>query len=134
MRQSEFGRILARLVVNALALAAAIWIVGGITLEGASTSNTIVTLVVVAAIFGLINAIIKPVIKLLALPLFILTLGLITVVINGLMLWLTSGIAGLLDIPFHVEGFWSSVWGAIIVSIVSLALNLLLPEDEPSRS
>jgi putative membrane protein len=70
------------------------------------------------------------VVKLLALPLFILTLGLITLVINALMLLLTSWLADKLDLSFHVDGFWTAVLGALIVSIVSWALHVVLPDGE----
>ena len=85
--------ILVRLLVNAVALAVAAWLIPGITLdEGATNTDRAITLAIVAAIFGLVNALIRPVVKLLALPLIILTLGLITFVINALMLLLTSWI------------------------------------------
>jgi putative membrane protein len=121
--------LIIRLLVNAIALAVASWIVAGITLEGATTGKRVLTLLIVAAIFGLVNAIVRPVVKLLSFPFIILTLGLLTFVINGLMLLLTSWITGKLDVRFHVDGFWSAVFGALIISIVGLLLNVVLPEE-----
>ncbi|MFF3754781.1 phage holin family protein [Streptomyces sp. NPDC002018] len=116
-------------IANAGALAAAIWLVKDITLTGDSTGRQAVTLVLVALVFGLVNFIVKPVVKLLTLPLFILTLGLITLVINALMLLLTSWLTDKLDLSFHVEGFWTAVLGGLIISIVSWALHMALPDD-----
>ncbi|RIQ31172.1 phage holin family protein [Jiangella rhizosphaerae] len=117
-----------RLLVNGFALWVATRIVDGVTISSDSTSSEVLTLLVVALIFGLVNALIKPVVQLLSLPLLILTLGLFTLIVNALMFWLTSWIADALDVPFHVEGFfWEAVLGALVVSFVSWILNLLLP-------
>ncbi|PSL08365.1 putative membrane protein [Haloactinopolyspora alba] len=119
---------LVRLIVNGLALWVATEIVDGVTVSSDSTSNQVITLLVVALIFALVNAVIKPVVQLLSLPLLILTLGLFTLVVNALMFWLTSWIADQLDVGFHVDGFfWEAVLGALVVSFVSWLLNLLLP-------
>lgn len=121
--------ILVRLLVNAVALAVAAWLIPGITLdEGATNTDRAITLAIVAVIFGLVNALIRPVVKLLALPLIILTLGLITFVINALMLMLTSWITGNLDVEFHVEGFWPALVGALVITIVGWALDAILPD------
>ncbi|KUJ67884.1 hypothetical protein ACZ90_23465 [Streptomyces albus subsp. albus] len=117
-------------LANAGALAVAIWLLKDITLSGDDTGRTILSLFLVALLFGVVNAIVKPVVKLLSFPLFILTLGLITLVINALMLLLTSGLAGRFDLSFHVEGFGTAVVGALIVSVVSWALNAALPDDD----
>jgi putative membrane protein len=117
-----------RLLVNAVALAVASWIVAGITLQGATTGKRILTLLIVAAIFGIVNAIVKPVVKVLSFPLLILTLGLLTFVINAAMLLLTSWITGKLDVQFHVDGFWNALFGALIISVVGMLLNAVLPE------
>ena len=120
---------LVRLLVNAVALAVAAWLITGITLdEGATTGDRALTLAIVALIFGLVNALIRPVVKLLALPLIILTLGLITFVINALMLMLTSWITGKLDVEFHVDGFWTALVGALVITIVGWALDAILPD------
>lgn len=121
--------LIIRLLVNGLALWVATEIVSGVEITSDSTSDKILTLLVVALIFAVVNIVIRPVVKLLSLPLFILTLGLFTFVVNALMLWLTSWIAGLLNVPFHVDSFfWAAVLGSLVVSFVSWALNLLLPK------
>jgi putative membrane protein len=122
--------IVLRIIVNAVALWVATLIVQGVTLEGETTTNKVISLLIVSAIFGLINAFIKPVVKLLAIPLFILTLGLITFIINAFMLQLLSWIAGWTDLGFHVDDFfWSAILGALVVSVVSFVLNVILPDD-----
>ncbi|WP_073222998.1 phage holin family protein [Streptomyces sp. NBRC 110465] len=116
-------------IANAGALAVAIWLISNITLEGGSTGRKALTLILVALIFGLVNSLVKPVVQLLTFPLFILTLGLITLVVNALMLLLTSWLAGVVDLSFHVEGFWTAVLGGLIISVVSWALNVVLPDE-----
>ena len=125
--------LIIRLLANAVALAIAAWLVGGITLEGATRSKQIVTLLIVAAIFGIVNAIVKPIVKLVSLPLLILTLGLLTFVINAAMLALTSWITGKLDVQFHVAGFWPALWGALIISVVGMIINAVLPDKAEIR-
>jgi putative membrane protein len=117
-------------VVNALALAAATWLLAGITLTGRTRSDQLLTLAVVAVIFGLINAVVRPVVKTLSLPFIILTLGLLIFVINALMLLLTSWISGQAGLGFHVDGFWTAVFGAIIVMVTTWILELVLPDGE----
>ncbi|OMI38817.1 phage holin family protein [Streptomyces sparsogenes] len=121
---------LVKTIANAGALWVAVWLLKDITLTGESAGRKAITLILVALVFGLVNAVVKPVVKLLAFPLFILTLGLITLVINALMLLLTSWLAGKLDLAFHVEGFGTAVIGALIISIVSWALHVVLPDDK----
>lgn len=116
-------------LINAVAIWIAAWLVDGIALSGGSTGHKILTAVLVALVFGVVNWLIKPVVKLLSLPLFILTLGLITFVINALMLWLTSWASDQLKLDFHVNGFWSALLGALIISIVSWGLSLVLNDD-----
>ncbi|MFE3250410.1 phage holin family protein [Streptomyces sp. NPDC059209] len=117
-------------IANAGALAVAIWLINDITLTGDSTGKKALALVVVALIFGVVNVVVKPIVQLLTLPLFIVTLGLFTLVVNALMLLLTSWFADKLDLSFHVEGFWTAVLGGLIISIVSWALNVVLPDDK----
>ncbi len=117
-------------IANAGALAVAIWLLEDITLTGDSTGKKVWTLLLVALLFGLVNFLVKPIVKLLTLPLFILTLGLITLVINALMLLLTSWLADKLDLSFHVEGFWTAVLGGLIISVVSWALNVAMPDKD----
>ncbi|MCX4408651.1 phage holin family protein [Streptomyces sp. NPDC059837] len=117
-------------IANAGALAVAVWLLDKITLTGTSTGKKVGTLLLVALVFGLVNFLVKPVVKVLTFPLFILTLGLITLVVNALMLLLTSWLADKLDLSFHVEGFWTAVVGGLIISVVSWALNVVLPDGE----
>ncbi|MFE9612817.1 phage holin family protein [Streptomyces sp. NPDC006012] len=117
-------------IANAGALAVAVWLLDKITLTGDSTAKKIGTLVVVALVFGLVNFLVKPIVQLLTFPLFILTLGLITLVVNALMLLLTSWLCDKLHLSFHVQGFWTAVLGGLIISIVSWALHLVLPDGK----
>ncbi|MFD3325281.1 phage holin family protein [Streptomyces sp. NPDC058701] len=116
-------------LANAAALAAAIWLLADITLDdGSSLGRRTLTLILVALVFGLVNFIVKPVVRLLSLPLFVVTLGLFTLVVNALMLLLTSWLAKQLDLSFYVEGFWTAVLGGFIISVVSWVLNMVLPD------
>jgi putative membrane protein len=117
-------------LANAAALGVATWLIADITLTGDSNARKAWSLILVALVFGVVNWLVKPVVKVLSFPLFILTLGLITLVVNALMLLLTSWLAGKLDLDFHVDGFWTAVVGGLIVSIVSWALHVVLPDDE----
>ena len=123
-------KILVWLVVNALALGAAVWLFEGITLTGGTDTDKAVTLLVVGAIFGLITSFVRPVVRLLSLPLIVLTLGLMLLVINALMLLLTSAIADGIDLGFHVDGFWTALWGSIVISIASVILEAIFPHPE----
>ena len=117
-------------IANAGALAVAVWLLDKITLTGDSTGKKAGTLIIVALIFGLVNFLVKPIVKVLTFPLFILTLGLITLVVNALMLLLTSWLADKFDLSFHVEGFWTAVLGGLIISIVAWALHVVLPDND----
>ncbi|MFF7648767.1 phage holin family protein [Streptomyces sp. NPDC007983] len=122
--------LLVKTLANAGALGVAIWLLKDITLTGENTGRKTITLILVALLFGVVNVVVKPIVKLLAFPLFILTLGLITLVINALMLLLTSWLAGKFDLSFHVDGFGTAVLGGLIVSIVAWALHVVLPDDK----
>jgi len=111
-------------------LAAAAWVFDGITVTGATRQDRAITLLVVAAIFGLVNSFVRPVVKLLSLPLYLLTLGLFFLVVNALMLLLTSWISDQGGVSFHVDGFWTALWGAVVISLVSWLLGLVLPDDD----
>ncbi|MFC8452422.1 phage holin family protein [Kitasatospora sp. NPDC057223] len=115
-------------LINAAAIWVAAWIVSGITLSGTGWGDTTLTVIAVALIFGVVNWLIKPFVKLFSLPLFILTLGLITFVINALMLWLTSWASDKLDLDFHVDGFWAALLGSLIISLISWGLSLALDD------
>ena len=122
-------RFLLRVLVSAVALGVATAAVPGIELLAGSGWSRVGTLLAVAVIFGLINATLKPLIKVVGCAFYVLTLGLAALVVNGLLLWLVSGIAGDLDLPFHITGFWPAFWGAIIVGLVSWILNLLIGDE-----
>jgi putative membrane protein len=119
------------LVINALGLGAAVWLFDDITLAGADTrTDKIVTLLIVGAIFGVITSVVRPIVNLLSLPLIILSLGLMLFVTNALMLLLTSEVADTFDLHFHVEGVWTAVFGAIVISIASMIATAVLPDGE----
>jgi putative membrane protein len=123
--------ILIRLVITAVSLWIATLVIDGISLTADSTAAKAGTLLAVAVIFGLVNAVLRPIIKLLGCGLYILTLGLIALVVNGLLFMLTSWIAGQLDLGFHVDSFWpSAVLGALLVGVVSWLLNMLVPDGD----
>ncbi len=122
-----------RLLANAAALAAATWLLSGITLSSSTTSQKIVALLIVALIFGVLNALVKPIFKLVTAPIVLLTLGLFLIVINACMLLLTSWIAGKVNLGWHVDGFWTAVFGAVIVSIVSFLLSAFVPDPGEKR-
>ena len=121
------------MVVSAAALAVATWAVPGIQLLAGSDWSKTGTLLGVAAIFGVINAVLKPLIKVIGCAFYVLTLGLAALVVNGLLLWLTSVVAGDLTLPFHVTGFWPAFWGAIIVGLVSWVLHLIIGDERRQR-
>jgi len=122
-------RFLIRLLVNAAALWVATRVVPGVSYSGGW-----LPFFGVALVFGIVNAFIRPVAKVLTFPLIILTLGIFALVVNGLMLWLTSSLAGALDLGFHVRGFWSAFWGALVVSIVSTVLSMFVRESTSSNN
>jgi putative membrane protein len=122
-------RIIVWLAVNALALGVAVWLFDGITLTGDSGTDRFVQLVIVGAIFGLINMIVRPVVNLLSLPLIILSLGLMLIVVNALMLLLTSKIAESTDLGFHVDGFWTAVGGAIVITLTTWVVDGLIGSE-----
>jgi putative membrane protein len=125
------GKLLIRWFVNAVALAAAAWLVQGI--EVVSEPKWL-TVAIAALIFGLANALVRPVVKFLTCPLIILTLGLFTLVINALMLLLASWIGDQLNVGFQVAKFWpDAVLGALVISVVSFVLSLVFREDDRRR-
>ena len=121
--------LLLQLVVNAAALWVATRLVPGVTYQGGP-----LPFLVVALIFGVINTTLRPITKLLTCPLILVTLGLFALVVNGLMLWLTSTLAAQAGINFHVAGFFPAFWGALVVSIVSTVLSMFVRDDKPYRS
>jgi putative membrane protein len=122
-------RILLGIIVSAAALGVAAWVVPGIVVAGHSDASKAETLLAVAVIFGVINAVLKPIIKTVGCAFYVLTLGLAALVVNGLLLWLASDVAGHLQLPFHVTGFVAAVEGALLVAVVSWGLHLLLGDE-----
>jgi putative membrane protein len=121
-------RLIVRLLASAVALAVAAGLVDGISVGPGTNRERALTLLGVAIIFGLVNAIVRPILRLLTLPLVVLTLGLFLLVLNALMLLLTEWIAEQFDLAFQVDGFWSAVLGALIITIVSFLINIVLPD------
>ena len=121
-------RFVLRVLITAVAMLVATWVLPGIEVTAGTTLRKVATLIVVALIFGVINAVLKPIIKVVGCIFYILTLGLIGLVVNGLLLWLTSWVAGKLSLPFHITGFWPAFWGAIIIGVVSWLLSITLGE------
>lgn len=123
-------KFLIRLLVTAVALWIATLLVDGIKVSGQGAGANALTLIVVALIFGIINAVLKPLIKLFGCLFYVLTLGLISLVVNALLFLLTGWLADRMDLPFAVHGFWAGFWGAIIVAVASWLINLALPDDK----
>jgi putative membrane protein len=122
-------KLLIRWVITAFSLFVAAWLVPGIRVEREAWT----IFAAMAVILGLVNAIVRPLLKLLSCPLIILTLGLFVLVINGITLWLASAIAvQWFHVGFYVDGFWAAFLGALIVSVVSVILNALVSEDAKS--
>lgn len=119
-----------KVLVNGVALWVAALLLDGIGFEDTSdTTVKVITIAAVALIFGVLNAVIKPILIILSLPALILTLGLFTFILNAIMLWLTQWVAGWFDLGFHVQSFWwDAVLGALIITIVSMLLNAVLPD------
>jgi len=123
---------LVRVVVNAVALWVATLVVPGISVrETGDTATQVLTYLVLGLLFGLVNLLVRPVVKLLSLPLYVLTLGLFFVVVNALMLELTSWLSGFTPLTLDVEDFfWSAVLGALVISVVSWLLDLVIPDGD----
>ena len=120
----ELRRLLLRWLISSLAIFAAIWLIPGISFVGPGWQVG-----VVAVLFGLLNALLRPLLYMLTCPLVILTLGLFGLVINAMLLGLTSALADLLNIAFHVDGFWPAFWGGLVISIVTTLLGVLSGEN-----
>jgi putative membrane protein len=121
-------KLLLRWLINAVALYVAAELVPGIHTDGSWLA-----LAVMALIFGLVNALIRPILKLLTCPLIMLTLGLFTLVINALMLLLASELGEVLGLGFHVDGFGPAFWGALVISVVSFVLTLLIGDKDEDK-
>ena len=131
------GQFLLRAASTGLALWVVTKLVSGIEFVGGdSTLQRVGIIFVVAVIFGVVNAFIKPIVQLISIPLYILTLGLFHVVINALMLWITSWITeNTTHWGLYIDDFWwTAIWAAIVLSIVSWLLSLVLPDGDRARS
>ena len=122
-------RFLVRVAVNAVAVGVACWLLADIWLRGGSDTERLLRLLLVAVVFGLVNAVVRPVVTLLSFPFIILTLGLLIFVINALMLLLTSWLSEQLGLGFHVDGFVTAVLGAVIVAVATWVLEHLLDRN-----
>ena len=116
----SWQRLLLRWLISSLGIIAATWLVPGIEFSGPGWHIGIVALV-----FGLLNALLRPLFYLLTCPLVILSLGLFGLVINAILLGLTSALADQLGISFHITGFWPAFWGGLVISLVTTALSVL---------
>jgi putative membrane protein len=119
---------LIRLLVNAAALYVATRLVPGVSFDGGT-----LPFLGVALVFGVLNAFVRPLMQILTFPLILVTMGFFLLVVNGLMLWLTSSLSASLGLGFHVSGFWAAFWGAIVVSVTSLLLSMLIRDSSPTR-
>lgn len=121
-----------KVLVNAVAIWVATVVVDGVTVSGRSTdgdAGTVVTYLAIGLLFGLVNAFVKPVVKLLAFPLYVLTLGLATFVVNAAMLELTAWLSARTPLTLHVDDFWpTAVLAALVVSVVGFVLHVVLPD------
>jgi putative membrane protein len=109
------------LLINTFALWAAARVIPGIAYSGPWYG-----LLLVALLFGVLNAFVRPVLKFLSFPIVILTLGLFIFILNAFMLWLTSAASRALDLGFAVAGFWPALWGALVISLINIVLSCFI--------
>lgn len=110
-----------------------LWVSGISVTEVDEPWQQVAVFVVVGAVFAGVNALIKPLVKTLTFLLYILTLGLFALVVNALMLMLTGWVTGFLEWGLSVDGFWTAVWGGLIIAVISAVLNLVLPDGNRRR-
>ena len=123
--------IIIRLAISALALWITTLVIDGISVDAETVPGEIGTVVAVAVIFGVVNAVLRPIIKTVGCAFYLLTLGLIAIVVNALLLLLSGWIAEQIDLPFEVANFWpSAVLGALLIGVISWVLNLLVPDKD----
>ena len=119
---------LLRVIINAVAIWLATLVLPGLQVVGGDdASDKVVVFLVVALVFGIVNAVVKPIVKLFSLPLYILTLGLFTLLVNALMLWLTGWLSEQTDYGLRIDNFGTALLGALIISVVSLVLSVVIP-------
>jgi putative membrane protein len=121
-------RFIVKWIINALALWFTTFVVAGVTVTPFSPGlvDTILTYLLVALIFGLVNGILGSIVRVVAFPLYILTLGILALVVNALLLLLVSWISTQMGFGLHVAGFWAGFWGAIVLAIISWLIGLIL--------
>ncbi len=118
---------LLRVIINAVAIWLATLVLDDLQVVGGDdTTGRVIVFLVVALVFGLVNALVRPIVKLLSLPLYILTLGLFTLVVNAAMLWVVAWLSERTDYGLRIDDFWTAVVGALIISVVSLVLSVVL--------
>ena len=119
---------LVRVLINGVAIWLATLILPGLSIVGGDTGwQQLVIILLIALVFGIVNAIVKPIVAILSIPLYILTLGLFTIVVNALMLMLTAWITEATDWGLRIDNFGVACWAGIIIAIVSLVLSVLVP-------
>jgi putative membrane protein len=123
-----------RIIVNAIALWVCTLVIPGITAGGHGVGGQAGTLIIVALIFGIVNAVLKPIVHTLGCAFYLLTLGLFALVVNALLFLLAGYLAGRVGLDFHVSGFSAAFFGAILVAIVSFVLHLIIPDRYDERS
>lgn len=124
------GKFLVRVLISTIALWVTSWILPGVRIstegtldvaQGNSAFASVLAFLFIGLIFGVVNALIKPLVKLISLPVTFLTLGLFTVVINAAMLWLTSWLSSFTPVHFSIDAFfWTAIWAAVIISVLSM--------------
>ncbi|MEJ7741846.1 MAG: phage holin family protein [Nocardioidaceae bacterium] len=124
---------LLRILTNAVALSAAAWLFDGIRITGADDRGRLLTLLVVALLFAVVNEFVRPVVAFLSFPLYLLTLGLMFFVVNALMLLLTSWVCDMIDVGFAVDGFLTALGGALAISVATWLVGLVLPGNDRQR-
>ncbi len=133
------SKFLVRWLITAISLAVAAWLVDGIWFTDRADGlgefeDWWLPLALVALISTAITVFVKPILTILSIPFILVTLGLFLIVLNALLLLFTEWLAGIFDIGFHVDGFWSAVWGSIIISITTWILDAIIPEPKERRS
>ncbi|WP_156253463.1 phage holin family protein [Pseudactinotalea terrae] len=134
-------RFLVKVLINGVAIWLTSLLISGVDVVAGSDApqtsqpvlNQVIVIAVVAAIFTAVNAIVKPIVKVIAFPLYLLTLGLFFLVVNALMLMLTSWITGYTSFGLVVDGFWTAVLAGLVISIISLVLSVILPDGERKK-
>ena len=134
--------LILRIIVNALALAAAVWLLPGMEIAGSDafaaslgdTGSTVVAYLVIGALFGVVNALVRPLVELVALPLTCLTLGLFAIVINALMLLLTAWVSQFTPIALSFDRFITALLAGIVIAVVSALLSWIMPDHRAERT